>query len=84
MTLIFLMVLFVTPDNLTPHQNFGYGPRMAETLEICLNRRTRLQNYLTDQTRNTGVQFEVFCAEFSATGYQEAVDRLARKSGEPG
>lgn len=78
-----LFVLFSTPQNPAPHQR-EFGPMRTETMEACLKRRSSMQKFLDAQIKNRLVAFHVFCVQFDASGYEEGVDALIRKSGREG
>jgi hypothetical protein len=82
MNLILLMALFSTPDQIEPHQEYGYAPLNVKNMETCLTRRASIQRYfeanLTPDTR-----FTVFCVEMTAHGYDEALDAFNREISDP-
>jgi len=82
-SLIMLMVLFSSPDIPQPHQIAGMAPRPQPNMEVCLTRRTFMQANIETQLR-PGVRARVFCVEFRAVGYAEAVDTFSRTLGEDG
>lgn len=82
MKLIMLMVLFSPPAEPSPHMEHGFGPRVAASVEQCLNWRDNAQEYLAGAVKD-GVRFKVFCVEFDAHGYDEAVDAFRRQLGDP-
>jgi hypothetical protein len=73
MELIFLMVLFTTPDNPKPHFEHDWGPREAPTVEECVKRRDNLHRYLTGVTNPDHTRFKVFCTVTEMHGYDEAL-----------
>ena len=81
MKMFLLMVLFSTPAKPAPHELPGFHPRPAETMEQCLQRRANLQRYIEDN-KHSKVKFKAFCVEFSANGYDEALDSFKREIGE--
>lgn len=83
MKLILLIVLFSTPENPQPHEEHGFGPRPAASLEQCLKWRSATQDYL-DEHVDSHVFVHAACVEFEARGYEEAEEALIRKSGIPG
>ena len=80
MKLIMLMMLFATTSNPVPVQNAEYGPRIQPDMKTCLERRTATQDYFEKNIRRD-VQFTVFCVEFRALGYAEAVANFKRRLG---
>lgn len=82
MKMFLLMVLFSTPAEPIPHEIDGFGPRPAKTMAQCLNRRTALENYIEGH-RAAETKFKVFCVEFEASGYAEAVESFLREIGDP-
>ena len=81
MKLIFLMVLFSTPSDPAPHHHPDFGAMRMNDMDHCLARRSFLQNQLERQISNRAIAFFPFCVEFTASGYDEAVDRLNRMTG---
>lgn len=80
MKLVMLMVLFATTSNPVPVQNAEYGPRIQPDMKTCLERRSAAQAYFEEHIRRE-VLFTVFCVEFRALGYVEAVDEFKRRLG---
>ncbi len=83
MKMILLMVLFSTPADPAPHQFDGFGPRVMESMEQCLARRSTLQAYITDKRPSEDIKFKALCVEFEARGYDEAVSAFKRELGKP-
>lgn len=79
--MILLMVLLSTPADSAPHQRPEFGPMTMQTMEHCLRRRSSMQTYLENEIRDRRVRFRVFCVEFRAIGYDEAVDAFNRSLG---
>ena len=82
MKMFLLMVLFSNPAEPAPHDSPGYKPRQQPTMERCLERRSSLQNYF-DKYSAPDIEISVFCIEFQALGYDEAVDAFNRSLGNP-
>lgn len=82
MKMFLLMVLFSTPDSPAPHELFGFGPRPAETMKQCRQRRSALQAYI-ESTKHPDMKFKVFCVEFQAVGYAEALESFRHEIGDP-
>lgn len=82
MKLVMLLVLFSTEAQPAPHQEPGFGPRAASSMEQCLMRRRYLQNHL-EGIAGDGVAYKVFCVEFQALGYDEALAAFRRELGDP-
>lgn len=82
MKMIMLMVLFSTPAEPLPHAEHGFSPRLTDSMEQCLQRRSQMHSYLAANAA-PGVQFKAFCVEFEAQGYDEAVDAFKRELGDP-
>ena len=82
MKMIVLMVLFSTVANPVPHTAHGFKPRPVASMERCLKRRSSMQNYF-ERNIGHGTKFTVFCVEFNAVGYDDAVDAFKRRIGDP-
>lgn len=82
MKMILLMVLFSTPVNPLPHEKHGYAPRVVKDMETCLTRRSTMQRYFQNNRKSEDIKFSVFCVEFQAIGYDEAVAAFQRTIGE--
>ena len=80
MNMFMLMVLFATAAEPTPFGRDEFGPRIQPDMKTCLERRSTAQAYFEEHIRRD-VQFTVFCVEFRALGYVEAVDEFKRRLG---
>lgn len=81
MKMIMLMVLFATFSDPTPTEHQDFGARQQPDMATCLDRRAFMQAHL-EQTMPRVVQFAVFCVEFRAIGYDEAVADFKRRIGQ--
>jgi len=82
MKLFLLMVLFSTPGNPEPHEEYGFGSRRVESMEVCLQRRDYLETYLAEYAPPS-YKFTAFCVEFRALGYDEALEEFKSSIGRP-
>lgn len=81
MKMVMLMVLFATFADPEPRSHPDFAPREQQDMATCLERRSFLQNYLSQEVPRH-VQFVVFCVEFRALGYTEAVAAFKRTLGQ--
>lgn len=82
MNLIMLMLLFSTPENVTPHHDPRFGPITMQSVEHCLTRRSFAHKYFKEHL-SEGTRFSAFCVQFEAHGYEEAFDAFRRDVGAP-
>lgn len=81
MKMVMLMVLFATVAEPEPFEHPDFAPRLQQDMATCLKRRSFMQGYLEQQVPRH-VQFFVFCVEFRAIGYDEAIAAFRRRIGQ--
>ena len=79
---ILLMLLLSTPANPTPYQPDGFKPRAAESMDVCLRRRSEASRYM-DENAGPGVKYLWFCVSMHAHGYEEALEAFSQTLGDP-